>query len=128
MGDLLVRRLTHPEDGSTTWFVGRPNVHVVEQPSALDRLLTELGVSRSQLEFDPPHLRADFERDFGPCPPCVPQPAPGGTAQTAAAQDEPRSQPAATRAMTPWRNLSQAWLRRWTVQVDQDARVGAPPA
>ena len=66
-GAVSVRRLMHPEDGSVTWFVGSPDIHVVDDAGGLDALLNGLGVSRSALRFDPPELRSDFERGFGPC-------------------------------------------------------------
>ena len=67
-----VRRLTHPEDDSATWFLGSRDVYVVEDRAVLDTLLTDLGASRGSLRFDPPTLRSAFEREFGPC---APQPA-----------------------------------------------------
>jgi hypothetical protein len=66
-GAVSVRRLMHPEDGSVTWFVGSPDIHVVDDASGLDALLNGLGMSRSALRFYPPELRSDFECDFGPC-------------------------------------------------------------
>lgn len=68
-GPLSVRRLTHPEDGSVTWFVGSPNIHVVDDANCLDALLNGLEASRAELRFDPPELRSDFEREFGLCCP-----------------------------------------------------------
>ncbi len=64
-GPLLVRCLAHPEDGSVTWFIGKPDVLVIDSASTVHAVLARCGASAASLVFSPAELRADFEREFG---------------------------------------------------------------